>query len=405
MTKMASGDLRNRDDDAIEPAVFRDVLGHYPTGVVVVTGRRADGELLAMVVGTFTSVSLKPPLVAFLPMIESRTFQALQECSSMCINVLTGEQETVGRTIASRWQGKLDGIDWFPSPSGDPILAGSLAWLDVRLTDVLEAGDHLIALCRVVDLGVHNPVNPLLFFQGGYGSFVVPSLIARIDHEIVGAVQQAARVRPELEGLATALGAECGLITRANRDELVAVASATGPGLKAAEGLGERMPFIPPLGDSLVFNAPAEDQTHWLEKAAEATPEQQQIYRDRLAFCASHRYLLSFLPSDRTDAYSDVHDATHEYAKGRLTPQQERAIRQRIQSSAVDYSIREIRPEESYYIGSIVVPVESGDPAAPMTLRIAQLPQGVTGGQVQHWVDQALATADKISERLRQPLA
>ena len=82
--------------------LFRDVMGHYPTGVVIVTGIHPDGEQLAMVVGTFASVSLEPALVSFLPMKSSRTFDRLRECDSLCINVLTGQQEHVGRTIAGR---------------------------------------------------------------------------------------------------------------------------------------------------------------------------------------------------------------------------------------------------------------------------------------------------------------
>jgi flavin reductase (DIM6/NTAB) family NADH-FMN oxidoreductase RutF/DNA-binding IclR family transcriptional regulator len=402
MTDTASRKPETQPDETslIDPAVFRDVLGHYPTGVVVVTGRTGDGELLSMVVGTFNAVSLDPPLVAFLPMTGSRTFQALRTCNSLCINVLTGEQESVGRTIASRWENKLDGIDWFPSPSGDPILADSLAWLDVRLSETIQAGDHLIALCRVLDLGVNNPVNPLLFFQGGYGSFAVPSLVARIDAEIIGAVKQAAAVRPELEALASSLNAECCLITRANRDELVAVASATAAGLKAAEGLGERMPFVPPLGDSLIFDAPEDERAYWLDKASHASEEQQQIYRDRLAHITEHGYLLSFLPSDDSDAYTDVHNAAHEYAKGRLTPRQEREIRQRIQSSSVDYRVREIDDNQTYNIGSLVVPVISAEGGSPMTLRVAQLPPRAHGEDVRGWVEQTRASAAKISARL-----
>lgn len=388
------------DTATIDAATFRDVLGHYPTGVVVVTGRSQTGDLLAMVVGTFTSVSLDPPLVAFLPMTGSKTFQALRQCESLCINVLTGEQEQVGRAIASRWENKFEGIDWFPSPSGDPILADSLAWLDVRLAETIEAGDHLIALCRVMNLGVHNPVTPLLFFQGGYGSFVVPSLVARIDDEIIGAVKQAALVRPELEALASRLAAECSLITRANRDELVAVASAAGGGLQAVEGLGERMPFIPPLGDTLIFDASEEDQEYWLNKAAGATDEQRQIYRDRLDFCTKHGYLLSFLPDSDRDAYDDMYQAAHEYAKGKLTPRQERQIRQRIQSSAIGYDVRDIEDSGTYYIGSIVVPVRSRADAAPLTLRIARLTPGVSGAEVRRWVDHAVEAAVTISRRL-----
>jgi len=153
--------------------LFRDVMGHYPTGVTIVTGVHPAGEQLAMVVGTFASVSLEPALVSFSPMKTSRTFQQLAECDSMCINVLTGHQEHIGRTIAGRKADKFEGLDWHPSPSGAPVLADSLAWIDVRLARTVEAGDHWIALCEVIDLAITNPQAPLIFFQGGYGRFAV----------------------------------------------------------------------------------------------------------------------------------------------------------------------------------------------------------------------------------------
>ena len=81
---------------------FRAVLGNYPTGVAVVTGLDASGEPLGMVVGTFTSVSLNPPLVAFLPMKTSRTFNVLRESSErFCIIMLAGDEVGVCRSLAS----------------------------------------------------------------------------------------------------------------------------------------------------------------------------------------------------------------------------------------------------------------------------------------------------------------
>lgn len=236
----------------IDPALFREVLGHYPTGVAIITGIDHQGEHLAMIVGTFTSVSLDPPLVAFLPQRTSKTYARLAECDSLCINVLTGEQEDVSRTIVTRWENKLEGIDWFPSPSGDPVLADSLAWLDVRLEQSIDAGDHLIAMCRIVDMKVNNPVAPLIFFQGGYGRFVIPPLVARMDDDIIAAVHDAVCARDDIDRLANDIGCEVSLLTAVNKDELAAVASAVGHGVLTADSLGLRMPMIPPIGDTFM---------------------------------------------------------------------------------------------------------------------------------------------------------
>ncbi|MDO5683766.1 MAG: flavin reductase family protein [Propionibacteriaceae bacterium] len=386
----------------ITAAQFRDVLGHYPTGVTIVTGTAPDGEHLAMIVGTFTSVSLDPPLVAFLPMRTSKTFARLAECQSLCINVLTGEQEELGRTIASRWENKLDGVDWFPSPSGDPILAGSLAWLDVRLESNIEAGDHSIALCRIIDMAVNNPVAPLIFFQGGYGSFVIPPLVARIDDGIISAVTEAVCARDDLDVLATDIGCEVGLITAVNKDELATVASAVGPATRTADSLGERLPMIPPIGDTYIATAGREHQDYWLAKAKSATDEQRANFEARLEYCRAHGYLVSFLPDEGDGAYTAMTEAAHQYAAGKLTPAQEREIRDRISTTAVDYAPRELEADEVYNVGSIVVPVKDRNGESTLTLRLGQLPRGASGAEVQRWVDRGLATARTIESKLAE---
>ena len=240
------------ETSSIDPALFREVMGHYPTGVVLVTGSHPDGEDVAAIMGTFTSVSLEPPLVAFLPMKSSSSFRRLQQCPSMCINILTGDQEAVGRMIASRKTNKFEDLAIYRSPSGDPILQGSLAWIDVRLRETIEAGDHWIAMCDVKDLQIDTPTGPLIFFQGGYGRFTVPSLIARLEEDLVGAVKCAQVARPELEGLANIFGCEASLITELNRDEFACVASAIPPGIAPEDCLGNRIPadFAERVGDA-----------------------------------------------------------------------------------------------------------------------------------------------------------
>ena len=84
----------------LDPRLFRDVLGHYPTGVVLVTALDADGEPHPLVVGSFSSVSLDPPLVAYLPTTSSYTFWRLSESATFCINVLLAGQERRVRRFA-----------------------------------------------------------------------------------------------------------------------------------------------------------------------------------------------------------------------------------------------------------------------------------------------------------------
>lgn len=151
---------------------FRRVLGHFPTGVVIVTAT-AGGTPAGLSVGSFTSVSLDPPLVAVLPSRTSTSWPRISAAGSFCINILAASQETLCRTFAISGGDKFAGVRWRAAPSGAPILDGTLAWIDCDLDQSVAAGDHFIVLGRVRALGVEQDTvrTPLIFFQGGYGTF------------------------------------------------------------------------------------------------------------------------------------------------------------------------------------------------------------------------------------------
>ena len=153
----------------VDGETFRAVLGHYPTGVCVVTSTDREGRPLGMSVGTFTSVSLDPPLVAFLPHRDSATWRALRATGRFCVNVLTDVQAPVSRRFATRSEDRFAGVCHRPSPLGSPVFDGVAAWVDCRLHAVHEAGDHHIAVGEVVSLELGAPARPLLFYRGTYG--------------------------------------------------------------------------------------------------------------------------------------------------------------------------------------------------------------------------------------------
>ena len=154
-----------------DPRYFRDVLGHYPTGVSIVTSVDADGAPVGMTVGTFNSVSLSPPLVAFYPDRKSGTWARIAQAKRFCVNVLAYDQEAVCRRFASRDRDKFVGLAHSLSPAGLPIIDEVVAWLDCDSYAVHEAGDHDIVLGEVKALAVLRAVHPLLFHRGGYGRF------------------------------------------------------------------------------------------------------------------------------------------------------------------------------------------------------------------------------------------
>lgn len=156
----------------IEPAQFRSVLSAYPTGVCAITAV-VDGEPTGFVVGTFTSVSLEPPLVGFFPDKKSTTFPKVRRAGAFCANVLSAADEPLCRTFSTQGADRFAEVSWYPGPTGSPILDGAAAWIDCTIDQICEIGDHLLVVGRVVDLA-HGAAgaDPLLFHRGRYRNCV-----------------------------------------------------------------------------------------------------------------------------------------------------------------------------------------------------------------------------------------
>lgn len=150
---------------------FRAVLGNFPTGVAFISATGADGATVGMVVGSFTSVSLDPPLVAFLPDKSSTSFPKIREAGRFAVNVLASDQADTCRLLASKVPDKFLSVSWDTSTAGVPVLADSVAWVECEITQVVDAGDHYIVLGAVSDLKVESNKMPLVFFRGEYGAF------------------------------------------------------------------------------------------------------------------------------------------------------------------------------------------------------------------------------------------
>jgi flavin reductase (DIM6/NTAB) family NADH-FMN oxidoreductase RutF len=158
----------------IDAALYRSVLGHFATGVTVITAIDPDGdEPVGLAANSFTSVSLDPPLVAFCAAHSSSTWPRIQAARTFCVNILAEDQEDVCRLMATKGADKFADLAWSPSVNGSPILPGALAWIDCTIDSEHEAGDHVIVVGRVHELGFEEEGSPLLFFRGAYGRFDV----------------------------------------------------------------------------------------------------------------------------------------------------------------------------------------------------------------------------------------
>jgi flavin reductase (DIM6/NTAB) family NADH-FMN oxidoreductase RutF len=155
-------------DIQFDARAFRDVLGAYPTGVCVVTAQNAEGRRFGLVVGSFTSISLDPPLVGFFPDKRSQTWPAIAQTGRFCVNVLGSHQLDLCRRFSARGDDKFGDLAHVASPSGQPLLDDALAWIDCSIERVVEIGDHWLVVGAVEALGTTGNRGPLLFFRGGY---------------------------------------------------------------------------------------------------------------------------------------------------------------------------------------------------------------------------------------------
>ncbi len=147
---------------------FRTTLGQFASGVVLATGC-LEGRPAGFAAQSFTSLSLRPPLVALCPAKSSTSWPKLRDSGSFCINILASDQQAVSDLFARSGVDKFANLDWRPGVTGSPVLAGILAYVDCELVDEHDAGDHTIAVGRARDLGVLKPEQgPLLFFRGAY---------------------------------------------------------------------------------------------------------------------------------------------------------------------------------------------------------------------------------------------
>ena len=380
---------------AFDSALFRETLGHFPTGVVVITAIDDAGAAVGMVVGSFTSVSLEPPLVAYLPTRTSATYARLRTSSHFCVNILAADQQELCGRFASRTPDKFAGVEWTPGAHGAPVLPGVVGSIECEVAQEFDGGDHMIVVGRVLALDIQRPTLPLLFFQGGYGRFALPSPMASSDPELIGGAQMAEVVRGPLEALADDLGAECSVMVRVG-DEAVFVATTSGgdrgPGSPA---VGHRVPLIPPVGTVFCAQAPDAEVERWLDRA-KASGEDRASFRESLAAVRRNGYSLSLVPDDPADRVALVSD----YSGVDVMPVHERRLRQMIAGSASLYE-PVLNPDQTYDLHSVIVPLSTDEPQTRLAVRLSRLPRGADVTRIEGWIAALKTVAETGAARLR----
>ena len=153
---------------AVDRLTMRTVLGHFVSGIVVITSVDDEGPV-GFTCQSFASLSLDPPLIAFSPSLTSVSWPRIRRCGTFCVNILAAAHSTYSNTFARSGGDKFAGVTWSPAPSGSPVLDGVSAWIDCTLDAEHPGGDHTIVVGRVTDLGADPDRLPLLYYRGSYG--------------------------------------------------------------------------------------------------------------------------------------------------------------------------------------------------------------------------------------------
>jgi len=158
----------------ISPDDFRRVLGHFCSGVTVITTMDAEGRPAGLTASAFTSVSLNPPLILVCVSHDAHSYAALAGATHFAVNILAAHHEAVSTRFATKParhpSEKFEGVDFCKSALGLPVLSDSLAALECAVVHAYPAGDHTIFVGRVeaADSRGDGGLEPLLYYRGKY---------------------------------------------------------------------------------------------------------------------------------------------------------------------------------------------------------------------------------------------
>lgn len=152
---------------AIDKNELRRVMGHFATGVTVVTTRDPDGRFFGLTANAVASVSLAPPLLLVCVDKKAESYPFFERSKLFTINILSAEQEDLSRRFAVSGGDKFEGVSFRVGANGAPILDGALAYLECKVVAAYDGGDHTIYLGEASEAETSDG-KPLLFYRGGY---------------------------------------------------------------------------------------------------------------------------------------------------------------------------------------------------------------------------------------------
>jgi 4-nitrophenol 2-monooxygenase / 4-nitrocatechol 4-monooxygenase, reductase component len=151
----------------IEKNQLRQVMGHFATGVTIITTLTKAGQIQGLTANAFTSVSLEPPLLLIAVDKKAESYPAFEESRVFTVNILADGQEALSRRFAVSGGNKFEGVAYRIGANGAPILDGTLAYIECALYAAYDGGDHSIYLGEIQQAEITEG-RPLVFYRGGY---------------------------------------------------------------------------------------------------------------------------------------------------------------------------------------------------------------------------------------------
>ncbi len=156
-------------DPHVDPRALRNALGHFATGVTVITTRSPEGEPVGVTVNSFASLSLEPPLVLWSLAKKSWSLPAFEAAGHFAVHVLAADQQAVSDRFAKAGMDKFAGIDIAEGVGNTPLLSGCAAVFECSVEHRYDGGDHVIMVGRVQRFAAGDAA-PLLFYRGRYAT-------------------------------------------------------------------------------------------------------------------------------------------------------------------------------------------------------------------------------------------
>lgn len=147
---------------------FRDALGHFATGVAVISADTPGGETMGLTINSFASVSLDPPLVLWSLDKASDRFGVLMGVERFAVNVLGQDEQEMSQRLSRKGQSTLHAGEYARGQHDVPVLKQSAATFECVVHQRIEAGDHVIFIGRVIGCSHNSHETPLLYYRGAY---------------------------------------------------------------------------------------------------------------------------------------------------------------------------------------------------------------------------------------------